>query len=946
MDLFKIVGRIAIEGADEARNELTNTENQAEQSSSKMGAAFSKIGDAAVKVGSFIVKGLAAGATGISFLTKSAIDAYADYEQLVGGVETLFKDSSSKVVEYANNAYKTAGLSANDYMETVTSFSASLLQGLGGDTDTAAEIANQAIVDMSDNANKMGTSMEMIQNAYQGFAKQNYTMLDNLKLGYGGTASEMARLINDSGVLGDTMTVTANNVNEVSFDKMIEAIHVIQTEMDITGTTSLEASTTIQGSMSSLKASWTNVLVGLADDTQDFGALLDTLSENFVTVVGNVLPRVQTVFNAIPKLIEGLLPQVPGLVQSILPGLLEGAIALMNGLVGVLPQLIQIIVDNLPLFIDGFMQIFTGLVENLPSIVAPLISALPEIATEIVDGLFNNVSPAVQTFTNLIGIAATAFAGFKAGMAIQSVVQGFQKAQVALSLFSMQSGSANIAQAALNGTLSIGETITALLTGKMTLAQLAQAGMAKAQAALNAVMSANPIALVVTGVAALIAIVVVLYNNCEWFRNMVNSLWEWLKTTFSSLVEWFKTTLSAFGEWFNTTIQSISDFFTNTWNSITTFLSSAWETIKNVIQVALLFIEELFNGFIEIIMIPWNFIWENFGTVLTEKWEAMKQYVSDALNAISETITNVMNAIKATWDSIWTAISNFLTPIFTAISNFISSTLDAIKQKWNAIWTAVSTFLSTKINEIKTSISSTFNSIKSTIDTVMNGVKTVISNIWNAIKTFISNTINSIKNTVSNVFNSIKTAIETPLNNAKATVSNIFNSIKDGISQKINAAKDVVKSAIDKIKSFFNFSWSLPKLKLPHISIKGEFSLTPPKVPSFGIDWYAKGGILTEPTIFGFNPETGKAQVGGEAGDEAVAPIDTLLGYIRTAVAEQNTGLADSIDNLIAMLAEYLPQILNKDSQLVLDTGVLVGHTARAMNEELGNIYTRNGRGG
>ena len=913
MDLFTIVGRIAIEGADEARNELTNTENQAKNSSSKMGAAFSKIGDAAVKVGSYIVKGLAAGATGISFLTKSAIDAYADYEQLVGGVETLFKDSSSKVIEYANNAYKTAGLSANDYMETVTSFSASLLQGLGGNTEVAAEVANQAIVDMSDNANKMGTSMEMIQNAYQGFAKQNYTMLDNLKLGYGGTASEMARLINDSGVLGDSMTVTANNVNSVSFDKMIEAIHVIQTEMDITGTTSLEASTTIQGSMSSLKASWTNVLVGLADDTQDFGALLDTLSENFVTVVGNVLPRVQTVFNAIPKLIEGLLPQVPGLVQSILPGLLEGAIALMNGLVGVLPQLIQIIVDNLPLFIDGFMQIFVGLVENLPSIVAPLISALPEIATEIVDGLFNNVSPAVQTFTNLIGIAATAFAGFKAGMAIQSVVQGFQKAQVALSLFSMQSGSANIAQAALNGTLSIGETITALLTGKMTLAQLAQAGMAKAQAALNAVMSANPIALVVAGVAALIAIVVVLYNNCEWFRNMVNSLWEWLKTTFSSLVEWFKTTLSAFGKWFNTTIQSISDFFTNTWNSITTFLSSAWETIKAIIQVALMFIVELLTAWFDLITLPWQLIWQNFGDTLTAIWETMKQIVANALNAVKTTITDVMNAIKTTWDNIWTAISNFLSPIIESIKSFVSSA---------------------------------FNSIKSTIDTVMNAVKTVISNIWNAIKTFISNTINSIKTTVSNVFNSIKTAIETPLNNAKQTVSNIFNSIKDGISQKINAAKDAVKSAIDRIKGFFNFSWSLPKLKLPHISIKGEFSLTPPSVPSFGINWYAKGGILTEPTIFGFNPETGKAQVGGEAGDEAVAPIDTLLGYIRTAVAEQNTGLADSIDNLIAMLAEYLPQILNKDSQLVLDTGVLVGQTARAMNEELGNIYTRNGRGG
>lgn len=916
MDLFTIVGRIAIEGADEASNELTNTENKAEQSSSKMGAAFSKIGDAAVKMGKVIVKGLAAGAAGISFLTKSAIDAYGDYEQLVGGVETLFKDSSSKVIEYANNAYKTAGLSANDYMETVTSFSASLLQGLGGDTDAAAEVANQAIVDMSDNANKMGTSMEMIQNAYQGFAKQNYTMLDNLKLGYGGTASEMARLINDSGVLGDTMTVTANNVNEVSFDKMIEAIHVIQTEMDITGTTSLEASTTIQGSMASLKASWANVLVGLADDTQDFGALLDILIENFVTVVGNVLPRIQIIFNSIPKLIEGIAPQVPALVQTILPGLIQGAIALMNGLVSVLPEIIQIIVDQLPLFIDGFMQIFVGLVENLGTIVAPLLSALPEIADAIVNGIFGNLNP---TASAILTALATTIGVVTAALKAQAVVQGVKAAM-------------NKAEVTSLG---------GLIATKWADAAASMAALA-------------PYLLIAAAIAALIAVIVLLVKNWDKVKEVAANVWENVKATWQSVAEWFNTNViqplvnffTGLWESIQNTLAGIKEFWDSTWTSISEFLSSAWETIKNVIQVALLFIEELFNGFIEIIMIPWNFIWENFGTVLTEKWEAFKKTISDGLNAIKTTITNVMNAIKTTWNNIWNAISNFLTPIFTTIRNFISSTLDAIKQKWNAIWTAVSTFLRTKINEIKTSISSTFNSIKSTIDNVMNAVKTVISNIWNAIKTFISNTINSIKTTISNVFNSIRTAIETPLNNAKATVSNIFSSIKDGISQKINAAKDVVKSAIDRIKGFFNFSWSLPKLKLPHISIKGSFSLTPPSVPSFGINWYAKGGILTEPTIFGFNPETGKAQVGGEAGDEAVAPIDTLLGYIRTAVAEQNTGLADSIDNLIAMLAEYLPQILNKDSQLVLDTGVLVGHTARAMNEELGNIYTRNGRGG
>ena len=189
-----------------------------------------------------------AGTVAVGKLAQSAISAYSDYEQLAGGVETLFKTSSATVMEYANNAYKTTGLSANEYMDTVTSFSASLLQGLGGDTEAAAQIADKAIVDMADNANKMGTDMASIQYAYQGFAKQNYTMLDNLKLGYGGTQAEMARLINDSGVLGDTMQVTAQTVNQVSFDKIIEAIHVVQERIGITGTTAQEASETIQGS--------------------------------------------------------------------------------------------------------------------------------------------------------------------------------------------------------------------------------------------------------------------------------------------------------------------------------------------------------------------------------------------------------------------------------------------------------------------------------------------------------------------------------------------------------------------------------------------------------------------------------------------------------------------------------------------------------------------------
>lgn len=293
MNIFTLFGQIAINNQG-ALKAISDTSKQAKKMNDQMQQSFEKIGSFAVKCGKVIASGLAVGTAAIGSLAKASIGSYADYEQLIGGIETLFKESQNKVMEYANNAYKTAGLSANEYMETATSFSASLLQGLGGDTEKAAEYANKAITDMSDNANKMGTDMGLIQNAYQGFAKQNYTMLDNLKLGYGGTQEEMARLVNESGVLGAAIKVDAKTINDVSFDKIIQAIHIVQERMGIAGTTAKEASETISGSVASFKATWKNLLVGLADDDQN----LNTLWENFIgsgeTVirnVGRVLPN-------------------------------------------------------------------------------------------------------------------------------------------------------------------------------------------------------------------------------------------------------------------------------------------------------------------------------------------------------------------------------------------------------------------------------------------------------------------------------------------------------------------------------------------------------------------------------------------------------------------------------------------------------------------------------
>lgn len=392
---------------DRLGKSLGDTGDDAEKAKKKadgFGSAWKKALTKLKPAAAAAVKGLAAvtaaAAAAFGAVVKQSITDYSDYEQLVGGVETLFKSSSDKVFAYANNAYKTAGMSANEYMETVTSFSASLLQGLGGDTEAASVIADQAITDMSDNANKMGTDMEMIQNAYQGFAKQNYTMLDNLKLGYGGTAGEMARLINDSGVLGDTMKVTEQTVNEVSFDKMIEAIHVVQTNMGITGTTAKEASETIQGSVSAMRAAWKNFTTGMADDTQDFDTLVDNVVDSVDTVADNVIPRIQKL---LPRLTQGLSDltqrlssKIPGLLSKVLPSFIRSTTKIVQNIAGTLTK-------SIPVIIDAASELFSGVVRAIPGVAKEVLKNMPKIIKAVVDGLWNGVKSIVETVQDIFG---------------------------------------------------------------------------------------------------------------------------------------------------------------------------------------------------------------------------------------------------------------------------------------------------------------------------------------------------------------------------------------------------------------------------------------------------------------------------------------------------------------------------------------------------------------
>ena len=356
-----------------------------------------KIGSAVNTAVKASAAAVGAASAGVAALGTACINAYADYEQLVGGVETLFKDSADTIQTYADNAYKTAGLSANEYMETVTSFSASLLQSLDGDTEKAAAAADLAITDMADNANKMGTAMESIQNAYQGFAKQNYTMLDNLKLGYGGTKEEMQRL------LADAEKLSGVKYDLSSYADIVEAIHVIQTEMGITGTTAKEASTTIQGSVAGMKAAWANLMVGMADDTQDFDLLLSNFIESIGTVADNLLPRIGIVIEGMGKLVAGLAPEIasalPTLTNELLPNLVELGVQSISALV----QGIQENGDSLAagaLSIVGTLA--EGIAELLPMVADTAASLVVSLADGLTESLPDIIPIAIETISTLV----------------------------------------------------------------------------------------------------------------------------------------------------------------------------------------------------------------------------------------------------------------------------------------------------------------------------------------------------------------------------------------------------------------------------------------------------------------------------------------------------------------------------------------------------------------
>ena len=493
------------------------------------------IGDGLARAAEIGLGAVTAAAGGVAALTTAAVNNFAEYEQLVGGAETLFKTSADTLLAYADGAYETAGLSANNYLETVTSFAASLISSLDGDTAAATAAADQAITDMADNANKMGSSIESIQNAYMGFAKQNYSMLDNLKLGYGGTQAEMYRLMQTAAELDETFAATAEfSLDEkghltAEFADITQAIHIVQTEMGITGTTALEASETISGSASAAKAAWENLVTGIADENADFEGQVTAFVDATGTALDNILPRVEIALTGAADLIDSLIPvvmeRIPALIDEYLPRIAEAA-------VGIITSLVQGVSDNTDTLSGTALEVITYIATELVGLLPQIVEAGLQLIVSLASGVADSLPELIPTVVSVIlQIVDT--------LTDPENLSELLKAALTLLetlAFGLVDAIPELAGAAVDLIVGLAEFLLKaenleLLVGTAVKVVVALAG---------GLISAIPE--IATSAVQLIDSLIAEFTNTDWLqvgKNLVNEIWDGIKEVWESLTRWF-----------------------------------------------------------------------------------------------------------------------------------------------------------------------------------------------------------------------------------------------------------------------------------------------------------------------------------------------------------------------------------------------------------------------
>lgn len=788
-------------GLKEAQSSLESLRNQTGSSLEKLSGTLHSVGDSMIKVGAGMTAGFTLPVVGA---IGGVVKSFASLEQAVGGIETMFKGSADTVIKNSETAYKRAGVSGVKYMEQVTSFSASLLQGLGGDTAQAAKYADMAIVDMSDNANKFGTNISDIQNAYQGFAKDNYTMLDNLKLGYGGTQEEMARLVNESGVMGDSFKATAKNVKDIPFDKLIQAIHVTQERLGVTGTTAKEASETVSGSFEAMKASAQNLVAGLGQKNADIKGLMQNLKDTIINFKNNIVRVLGTIWDNLP--LSPLQKWVGAFTVAIGPILT--VVGTITKVVGTIVGVVSKVSGAISSLIAGFQSataggsaisgVFGSIGTAIGSISAPVWAVIGVIGLFVAGlvGLYKSS----EEFRDKVNSAFQAV--YKAVSSAINEVVAFVK-QIFGTLISWWNENHQLilqtAETVWNAIKSVVETIV------NAIAPIIEAGW-------------NTIVPIVQTVWNLIKNVVetglnVILNIIKMIMQIINGdwsgAWETLKTIALSIWEGIKTGVGIAIQGLTQVIQAglelLKEIWTAIWNVIATVLQTIWDLIVSIVQSGIQVVSDVINTTLTFISEIWNTIWNAILTVLQTVWNAITETVTTVINAIKTTIETVLNTISDIWNTIWGGIKDFTGSIWDGISSIISGTLGAITSAITGAWNGISSFLSGIMDGISSFISSTWNGITSGISGFMNGITSTISNGWNTVVSTVttagSNIVSAVTNAFSNAVNGAKNFVGSAISAGADLINGFVDGVKNFAGNLINAVGDAVNGAINWAKN-------------------------------------------------------------------------------------------------------------------------------------------------
>lgn len=865
MNVFDLFAKISLD-TSEYKEKLSEVESKTSAIGSAVGTGLKAT---AAAVGTTVI---AAGGA-IAKLTKSAVDNYAEYEQLAGGVSTLFGTNGKTLAEYAQSvgqtvdqvkgkynelvqandivmkhaqdAWKKNQMSANEYLNTTMEFSASLIQSMGGDTKESAEKADMAISDMTDNANKMGSSIRSVQDAYRGFAKQNYTMLDNLKLGYGGTATEMARLINDSGVLGDNLidlsdkTKIGAQLSEYGFATMVDAIHAVQVKMGVTGTSAYEAATTIQGSAATMKAAWENLKTAFADENADIGTSVENLSQSVEAFVDNVSPKIEAALprigDAIGQLSSTVFPILTQAIADLAPGLMEGVASLVESVLKVLPDLIGTTLDLattlIPQLEKSLGEVFQNIGASLPGLAKQFVNFGQVMVDTAVDGI-NWVVANFDTITSTLG----SFIG--------TIVDGLITED---NISKLTTAVTNLVFVAANWLLDP-ENLDKMLSCATRLIGKIGKGIEDAW----------------EGTDGQPGIKDKLHDLIDKIKAEWNDYWnqtgEELQMGFTGDFDedykpktfFGKLAIGSYRNAENTTDeeavdniknsgiygdngedwdkyqelgQKINDFPGNAWQGIKDFLAADDEAnpfnqmgaqIETLVE-KIKALPETISGLGDTISSAWDEIkestsetWESIETTLSEKWENVKEKTSETWETVTSTLSEKWEDIKTTLSETWESIETTVSETWETVKEKTSETWENIKSNLSEKWESIKSSASATWDSLKTTVSTTWDNVKEKTSTTWENIKSTLTEKWESIKTSASNTWDSMKTAVSQAWTSIKTTIKTTINDiiqsALTWGSDMVSNFASGISSAWGTLKSSVSSMAGHVKSFVGFS--------------------------------------------------------------------------------------------------------------------------------------------